>query len=481
MEALNAASLTPLSVFSDRRNEPKKIPFKNLSNSANFSTNSSNSLDGLSRKVHGGIVVLSSVFTTSLANALTYEEALQQSTTSTSTPDFDANAFVETVTNFVSENPLVIAGGFAILALPLVLSQVLSNNKPNKKWGVESAKKAYAKLGDDESSELLDIRGPVELRQVGSPDIRGLKKKAVSIVYKGEDKPGFLKKLALKFKEPENTTLLILDKFDGNSELVAELVTANGFKAAYAIKDGAEGPRGWKNNGLPWILPKKTSSLDLGNLSDALDGVLGDGSDAVAVGLGVAAAAGLGFLAFAEVETILQLLGSAALIQLVSTKLLFAEVRKQTLQQVDEFVTTNIAPKELVGDIKQIGMALLPTPVTSKSLPAPAETTPEINSVPKPEVKVEALTEISKPLSPYPSYPDLKPPTSPMPSQPSGSVEKTETVSKVELSAESTPEINEVPKLEVKAEALTGSSKSLSPYPNYPDFKPPTSPMPSQA
>lgn len=34
-------------------------------------------------------------------------------------------------------------------------------------------------------------------------------------------------------------------RFDGNSELVAELVTENGFKAAYAIKDGAEGPRGW--------------------------------------------------------------------------------------------------------------------------------------------------------------------------------------------------------------------------------------------
>ena len=34
-------------------------------------------------------------------------------------------------------------------------------------------------------------------------------------------------------------------RFDGNSELVAELVTSSGFKAAYAIKDGAEGPRGW--------------------------------------------------------------------------------------------------------------------------------------------------------------------------------------------------------------------------------------------
>lgn len=34
-------------------------------------------------------------------------------------------------------------------------------------------------------------------------------------------------------------------RFDGNSEMVAELAAVNGFKAAYAIKDGAEGPRGW--------------------------------------------------------------------------------------------------------------------------------------------------------------------------------------------------------------------------------------------
>jgi hypothetical protein len=34
-------------------------------------------------------------------------------------------------------------------------------------------------------------------------------------------------------------------RFDGNSELVAELVTANGYKAAFAVKDGAEGRRGW--------------------------------------------------------------------------------------------------------------------------------------------------------------------------------------------------------------------------------------------
>lgn len=39
---------------------------------------------------------------------------------------------------------------------------------------------------------------------------------------------------------------LELFSLTGDSEMVAELVTLNEFKAAYAVRDGAEGPRGWK-------------------------------------------------------------------------------------------------------------------------------------------------------------------------------------------------------------------------------------------
>ena len=59
----------------------------------------------------------------------------------------------------------------------------------------------------------------MEFRQVWSPD-----------------KQGFLKKLLLKFKEPKSTTLLILDKFDENGEMVAKLAVVYGFKTAYEIK-----------------------------------------------------------------------------------------------------------------------------------------------------------------------------------------------------------------------------------------------------
>ncbi|KAJ4728143.1 rhodanese-like domain-containing protein 4, chloroplastic [Melia azedarach] len=452
MEALNAAGLTPLSIFCDRRTtEPRKIQslpttsLPKLTTSASFNTTPQNFRECLTRSVHGGLVLLSSVLSTGLAKALTYEEALQQSSDSSSS-DFDASGILDGVISFTTENPVVIAGGVTILAVPLVLSQVLKKPKP---WGVESARSAYAKLGEDVNAQLLDIRAPVEFRQVGSPDIRGLGKKAVSIVYKGEDKPGFLKKLSLKFKEPENTTLFIVDKFDGNSELVAELVTINGFKAAYAIKGGVEGPRGWVNSGLPWIAPRKALSLDFSGLTETIGGAIGEDSDGFPVALGVAAAAGLGVLAFTEIETILQLLGSAALVQFASKKLLFAEDRKETLQQVDEFLNTKVAPKELVDEMKQIGKALLPSPVTSKALPAPTEAAPQPASTDSTVQKAEAAPELAP-----------KPIEAP--------------------AAEPVPQVNSVPKTEVKAESLPGIPRPLSPYPAYPDLKPPTSPSPSQ-
>ncbi|GMH00430.1 hypothetical protein Nepgr_002269 [Nepenthes gracilis] len=446
MEALNAPGLKPICVLPLKKAKPRKnltiptiSPLK-FSDSAKISVNPPKFF-GTLRRIRGGVVLLSSVLSAKLASALTYEEALQQSVSANSGGDFDASSVVDSVVNFGAENPAVVIGGVAILAIPLILSQVLGNPKP---FGVEPAKNAYAKLADDANAQLLDIRSPKDFREVGSPDIRGLRKKPVAIVYRSEDKPGFLQKLFSRFKEPQNTTLFILDKFDENSELVAELVTANGFKAAYAIKDGAEGPRGWMNSGLPWLLPKKSFSLDFGNLTEAISGALPDDSDALPATLGIAAAIGLGLLAYAEVETILQVLGSAALIQFTSKKLLFAEDRKKTLQQVDEFLNTKIAPQELVGEIKQIGAALLASPANSKALPAPAQTslenaatnstvlqlnsepkveepvepTPEINSFPKTEVKAEPLSGLPRPLSPYPSYPDFKPPSSPCPSQP---------------------------------------------------------------
>ncbi|XP_020576847.1 rhodanese-like domain-containing protein 4, chloroplastic [Phalaenopsis equestris] len=411
MKVLNVASLAPVPLPKSSSSKRPLYRIRTLNPSAS-----------LFRRFNEGLVSLSSPLCfAGISNALTYDEVLGFSTSSN---DFDFARIVDGIVKFGAENPLIVAGGVAVVLVPVIISQTLGRSKS---WGVESAKSAYAKLAEDEGVQLLDVREGKELKEVGSPDLRGLKKKAVAISFRREDKAGFLKKLSLKFKDPGNTTLIVIDKFDGNSELVAELLTLNGFKAAFAVKDGAEGPRGWKNSGLPWTSPKKTFLPDFSELTDALSSI-GETSDGLPVTIGLAAATGLGLFAFTEIETLLQLLGTAALIQLITKKLLFAEDRKVTLQQVDEFLNTKVAPKELADEIKMIGKALLPIQDTSKaSLPAPAESPAtteqnveaepalEVNSVPRAE-----LGEPGKPtpLSPYPYYPDFKPPSSPSPSQP---------------------------------------------------------------
>ncbi|KAJ0024165.1 hypothetical protein Pint_07599 [Pistacia integerrima] len=117
-------------------------------------------------------MLVSAVLGTGLAKALTYEEALQQSTSS-STFDVD-----------VSHDDRQDTGD----QIPNTWDKV----GRDEEWVEE------VKMGVPDS---LDIRPPPEFRQVGSPDVRGLGKKHVSIVYKGEDKPGFLKKLSLKLKD----------------------------------------------------------------------------------------------------------------------------------------------------------------------------------------------------------------------------------------------------------------------------------------
>ncbi|KAG0484556.1 hypothetical protein HPP92_008476 [Vanilla planifolia] len=440
MEVLNAAGLAPIAIPKipssfEKRVELKRplIPFKPLRTSAS-----------IFRGLGEGFAALSSVFhVAGSVNALTYEEALSQTIVPS---DFNFRFTIDWLLRFASEKPLISSVVAASVAVPLILLPVLGSSKA---WGVESAKNAFSKLAEDASAQLLDIRERKEFKEVGSPDVRALKKKVVAIPFRSDDKEGFLKKLNAKLNDPKNTTLFVLDKFDGNSKLVAELVTANGFKAAFAIKDGAEGARGWMNSGLPWSSPNK-AFFYFDELKDAITGSVGETSDGLSLTLGIAAATGLGFLAFTETETLLQLVGSAAIIQFIAKKLLFAEDRKVTLQQLDEFLNKKVAPKEFFNEIKSIGKGLPPESSQSQpSLSAPADSTtetspsatpaqvaasvaetkgeldvasskstPAVNSVLITQVDERPDTVWPQPLSPYPKYHDLKPPSSPSPSQP---------------------------------------------------------------
>lgn len=210
--------------------------------------------------------------------------------------------------------------------------------------------------------------------------------------------------------------------------------------------------------------PKKSFAFDLSSLNDAVDGILGEGSEAVTLLFGIAAATGLSLLAFTEVETILEVLGSAALVQLVSKKLLFAEDRKKTLKEVSEFVTAQIGPKELLNDIKDIGKALLP-PVTTKALPAPTTATKE------------AVVEATPPAAAEVQAPAAE---AEVQAQAQAAAAAAEVQAQAATAVEPPPQVNAVPKMEVKEEAVPKASRPLSPYPYYPNLKPPSSPTPSK-
>ncbi|XP_021762778.1 rhodanese-like domain-containing protein 4A, chloroplastic [Chenopodium quinoa] len=115
-----------------------------------------------------------------------------------------------------------------------------------RKYKFISALNAFKKLRDDSSLQMLDIRDEKMLGFLGSPNLRMFKKDVVQVTYDEGDLDGFLKKVLEKFADPNNTSVCIVDNFDGNSIKVAELLVKNGFKEAYAIKGGISGKNGWR-------------------------------------------------------------------------------------------------------------------------------------------------------------------------------------------------------------------------------------------
>ncbi|XP_041993501.1 rhodanese-like domain-containing protein 4A, chloroplastic isoform X2 [Salvia splendens] len=146
------------------------------------------------------------------------------------------------IDNFFTRYPFFVATVVFIwlVAIPLV-------EEYSQKYKFISAINAFKKLQDDPTAQLLDIRDDKSVASLGSPNLKILSKNAVQVSFREADEQGFVKRVLDNFGEPANTTLCILDNFDGNSIKVAELlVKTGGFKEAYAIRGGTMGKQGWQ-------------------------------------------------------------------------------------------------------------------------------------------------------------------------------------------------------------------------------------------
>ncbi|KAM0067394.1 putative Rhodanese-like domain-containing protein STR4 [Helianthus debilis subsp. tardiflorus] len=153
----------------------------------------------------------------------------------------DLESVVVSIDDFFNRYPFFVAGVVFVW-----LYVIPATEEYLRKYKFISAIDAFKKLKDDPDCQLLDIRDSKTLRVLGSPNLKLLNKNAVQVEFREGDEEGFLKRVKESFKDPPaNTTVCILDNFNGESMKVAELLFKNGFKEAYAIRGGVRGTNGW--------------------------------------------------------------------------------------------------------------------------------------------------------------------------------------------------------------------------------------------
>eukprot|EP00897_Mesotaenium_endlicherianum_P001668 jgi/Mesen1/1529/ME000133S00540 len=385
-------------------------------------------------------------------------------------------ALDSTVASF-QDNPVLLAGGAAAVIVPTILFFLL-----NRKGyaGDLSAEDAFSLLQNDASSILLDIRSKDDIAETGSPSLKSIRKKVISIPFEIEadgavlDDPNFAERVGSKRGLSQDSVVLIIDKLGGLSPAAAKVLTKGGFVKVFAIKGGAEGTRGWKESRLLWDEPGPKFNLDFSTLAKALASTEVD-SELATAGLGVAAAAGLSLVVFSEAEFLLQFLGSAALLQILAKKFLFAKDRKQTISEIQSFLDTKVAPKELLDEIKGIGAALLPEVKTSEApVASTAEAIASTAEAPAASTaEAPAASTAEAPAASTAEAPAASTAEAPVASTAEAPVASTAVDESGNGASTKAPQTSTSP-----STSGPPSPQPLSPSAEYSDLKPPTSPTP---
>ncbi|EIE26893.1 hypothetical protein COCSUDRAFT_59397 [Coccomyxa subellipsoidea C-169] len=179
-----------------------------------------------------------------------------------------------------------------------------------------------------------------------------------SVTVKGETifDESFAEKFGKLKAVTEDTTVILLDSDGSEAPQVAKGLAGIVGKAA----------------DLPWKEPGKLS-FDLSglkNFGNNLDSFAEDFKSAPTASkalLGVGALVGGALLFFQEIDTALEVAGLFAAGQFAVRRLLFAEDRKQTANEIKELVDDKIAVKEVPKDLKKLATKVLETEQVAES------------------------------------------------------------------------------------------------------------------
>lgn len=245
---------------------------------------------------------------------------------------------------------------------------------------------------------MIDIRSRAEVKVQGTPDLRSVKRKAVSLPYTNQVKGEFVideafgEKVANLKDVSEESIIILLDSDGSESKEAAKLI--DGVEKLYFVQGGAEV---WSAYGA-WKEPGKGLSLslpDLKGVGSQLNALAEDYKEAPTLnkaGIAAGAILGAGVFLVNEAEVLLELAGLVAAGNFF-VKLIFAEQREKTMSDIKEIVDEKVAVKEIGSDMSKIAKAVLEDSDTEE-IPA-TESEPEPAKSEKPENAKEAAEWIA--------------------------------------------------------------------------------------
>uniref|UniRef100_A0A0V0HJC7 Putative ovule protein n=1 Tax=Solanum chacoense TaxID=4108 RepID=A0A0V0HJC7_SOLCH len=116
-------------------------------------------------------------------------------------------AILVSIDDFFTKYPFFVAGVSFIWLVVIPLAEEYL-----QKYKFISAVDAFAKLRDDPTSQLLDIRDNKSLAYLPSPSLRMFNKSEMQVEFRQGDEDAFVKSVFQKFNDPQNTTLCVIDK-----------------------------------------------------------------------------------------------------------------------------------------------------------------------------------------------------------------------------------------------------------------------------
>ncbi|WP_347353769.1 rhodanese-like domain-containing protein [Intrasporangium sp.] len=120
-------------------------------------------------------------------------------------------------------------------------------------------------LGADPAAALVDVRTSAEWTYVGLPDLTSLGREVVRIEWVSYPEGRVNDRFAEQLQDAgiaKDAAVYFLCRSGVRSIAAAEVATAAGWRRAYNVLDGFEGPHdtehhrtvsGWKVAGLPWV------------------------------------------------------------------------------------------------------------------------------------------------------------------------------------------------------------------------------------